>query len=1044
MSHPQPVSDFSSTPTSSQPMKAGFKTGRRQHRSCDQCRKGKRACDVAFAKEPGGNADDIAALGPCSNCKRTGKNCTLQWLRAVHRASLRPRRDLDTPGQDPKPDDATTTALSQQPSPSTRARTQPAASDQQPPAYAYSYPYSPDVDDPVLASLLPPQPPLAAHQHQHAHPPPALPDQWPSSGFDPLPLRAVADALDDDFRFEEVPRPDLHHHQPHQQQQHHQQHDHQHPPQPDYQHAFFPPAPASNVSPGSNGLYLAGAAWECDETSASPESAVEDVLTDAVAQQQQSELVAWRATPGFGHERRGRRSGSAGSFSSFVDNLQPSTLQSRLASSMNQSELTKGLWKVYHDSFENALSCWLTEKTCPYTYQMLPAQGDDGGAALSEVWGPACWADPASAYMAALFGGTDHDPSSQGNRIVKRVCHLDRAWARLRRRGPPGAHDDRAASRALQLAIMAFATQWAQGSQRSAAHFAQDGAMPCPLDGEFDRMLQEQFWHQARRALQDAADCDSFRVVLAHIIFSFTQKPLNLDQLPAPADAADTSRLDDIIEAEGPPVFLETATRQVFAHRAKLNRMAGPASHLETADRKRAKQTFDMMFWLCVMFDTLSAVMNDRPLIVSDKDSKIHPDRTAAAAKPRSNSSNSTSTATTMFDAAAPGPGLSSSSTGDLFTDGAFAAALPEEPQGGGDLWGDLFLQPKQVRWSSGGGGAAGSGGIGVGMPRWPCSYEEAATTLCNASPVKVLLYRKVARLQTLMSRASTPPAKMEAAVGEALKVYAHWNATYRQFFLDCMAHHEALPPRIQSWYVILAGHWHLAALSLADMVARVDDEGDEGMMGLPAQRERRLQSRLVARLRRDNAAAMADVGRVSSPGGADSSFARAHDFHFAVNKGALLTEPWTVVLVRAFAKSARVLLDLVPVPDNNNCAPPINVGAANECLRRAEHCIKALWYLGRKSDMAYLVATILSNNLKAKALKLAAPPRQNGGGGGGGGAAGAPAPTAAAQQQQHHQHQPQQHPPQPRRPTMDSNFYDPWQGWGNGGHMDTSLYASL
>lgn len=54
MSHPQPVCDFTTT---QQPMKAGFKTGRRQHRSCDQCRKGKRACDVAFAKEPGKTKD---------------------------------------------------------------------------------------------------------------------------------------------------------------------------------------------------------------------------------------------------------------------------------------------------------------------------------------------------------------------------------------------------------------------------------------------------------------------------------------------------------------------------------------------------------------------------------------------------------------------------------------------------------------------------------------------------------------------------------------------------------------------------------------------------------------------------------------------------------------------------------------------------------------------------------------------------------------------------------------------------------------------------
>lgn len=416
-----------------------------------------------------------------------------------------------------------------------------------------------------------------------------------------------------------------------------------------------------------------------------------------------------------------------------------------------------------------------------------------------------------------------------------------------------------------------------------------------------------------------------------------------------------------------------------------------------------------MMFWLCVMFDTLSAVMNDRPLIVSDKDSKIHPDRSKA------NSNSGRTGSHSMFDGA---------SSGDLFTDGAFSATLPEEPQS--DLWGDLFLKPKQVRWNQ-------------GIPRWPCSYEEAATTLCNASPVKVLLYRKVARLQTLMSRVSTAPEKMEASITESLKVYQHWNNTYRQFFLDCMNHHESLPPRIQSWYVILAGHWHLAVLSLADMLQRIDECG----MGLDPQREQREQSRLVVNLRKENAFAMSDVGRVSSPS-ADSSFAKAQEFHFAVNKGALLTEPWTVVLVRAFAKSARVLLDSVPLPEQlPPGSVPINMNAAGEYMRRCEHCIKALWYLGRKSDMAYLVATFLSNNLKAKAMKLSPPLRQNSGAGVGGGAA---AQHQQQQQQQHHQQQQQQphSQPQPRRPTMDSNFYNPWQGWENGGHLDTSLYASL
>ncbi|GME25814.1 putative C6 transcription factor protein [Neofusicoccum parvum] len=945
-------------------MKTGFKTGRRQHRSCDQCRKGKRACDVAFAKEPGATSDDIAALGPCSNCKRTGKNCTLQWLRAVHRASLRPRPDFAAAAAADRPKLEDTPAPPPQPQP----QPQPVAhapahrpqqqQQQQQRAAAYSYPYSPPVDDPVLQALLPPPAQLPAHNPNH-NPNPA--DQWPSSGFDCLPLRAAQDPLDDDFHFDDIQRQDL--------------------PQPDYQPPAFPYAAPSTSSSGhsssgnangnGNGLYLpGGAAWECDDDE-SPES-VEQAVEDAFAETP-TDLMAFGRPARFSQSQsqsQGARSPSAASFSSFLEHLQPSHLQSRLSSSMNQSVLTKGLWKVYHDSFENALSCWLTEKTCPYTYKMLPAAGDAAGCeSLSEVWGP-----------------------SWGNRIVGRVCHLDMSWSKLRNRPVPQA-EDRAASRALQLSIMAFATQWAQGSQRSAAEYSFGGmdGSAFPLDGEFDRMLQESFWHQARRALQDAADCESFRVVLAHVIFSFTQKPLNLDQhadVNGETGCDDTSKLDDIIDSEGPPIFLEAATRQVFAHRAKLHRMMGrngsasPVSKLESVDRKvctktvsqgsaNSSKTFDMMFWLCVMFDTLSAVMNDRPLVVSDKDSKIHPDR------PKNNGQ-------------AGHNGFSAHSTGDLFTDGAFSPTLPEEPQS--DLWGDLFLKTKPIRWNQ-------------GIPRWPCSYEEAATTLCNAAPVKVLLYRKVARLQTLMSRVTTKPEKMEASITESIKVYQHWNHTYGQFFVDCINDHDNLPARIQSWYVILSGHWHLAALSLADMIQRID----EGGMGMEAQQKHREQSRLCIMLRKENAFAVSDLGRVSSPN-VDSSFAKAREFHFAVNKGALLTEPWTVVLVRSFAKAARVLLDSVPVPSQLPPGSiPVNMNAANEYMRRCEHCIKALWYLGRKSDMAYLAATFLSNSLKAKATKLS--PRQS---------------NAA-----------------PRRPTMDSNFYNPWQGWENG-HMDTSVYASL
>lgn len=52
------------------------KTGRRQYRSCDQCRKGKRACDIVLSEEPVSSQ----SAAPCSNCAKTRKPCTLVWL----------------------------------------------------------------------------------------------------------------------------------------------------------------------------------------------------------------------------------------------------------------------------------------------------------------------------------------------------------------------------------------------------------------------------------------------------------------------------------------------------------------------------------------------------------------------------------------------------------------------------------------------------------------------------------------------------------------------------------------------------------------------------------------------------------------------------------------------------------------------------------------------------------------------------------------------------------------------------------------------------
>jgi len=71
------------------------KTSRRQYQSCDQCRKSRRACDAAtlrVANFPLGDDDSSdpseCLVDACSNCARTSKKCTFEWLRTLPKQSL--------------------------------------------------------------------------------------------------------------------------------------------------------------------------------------------------------------------------------------------------------------------------------------------------------------------------------------------------------------------------------------------------------------------------------------------------------------------------------------------------------------------------------------------------------------------------------------------------------------------------------------------------------------------------------------------------------------------------------------------------------------------------------------------------------------------------------------------------------------------------------------------------------------------------------------------------------------------------------------------
>lgn len=574
-------------------------------------------------------------------------------------------------------------------------------------------------------------------------------------------------------------------------------------------------------------------------------------------------------------------------------------LSDRTATEHTRSMMTQNLIRIYHDSMENALSCWLTERNCPYSHR--------GDIVSRKEWG-----------------------TNWTNRICARICRLDQASSSVRGRALSLA-ENRTAARVLHLSIMAFALQWAQ-------HFQNDIDQPITAPvARYERRFRTSVWKQARHALQESCGIPSFRLIFANIIFSLIQQPLEEER---------NSGMEEILQNDGAVVFLQTAVRQMFNFRYKLAQlqrwdskhttrlgesptkwMVGSMPKVQNTSSVESKSclspdtdsfltspeyrdTFNLLFWLGVMFDTQTAAMNQRPPVISDDDSGVR----------------------------SVSPEVSRD--GDIDLDGW--NILPSETRKENeDLWGDLFLHKS----------------LSKGIKRWPCSYEEAAAILSDGAPVKILLYRRVTQLQTLIYRGARPES-LERGIEKALQVYAHWSNTFNRFICDCIANHTFLPPRIQSWYVVLAAHWHLGAMLLADVIESID----ERKLSSVSRRKSRRSMDFVSTIRKDNAFAVAALARCSLH---SQESVHPRQFHDSLAEAAFLTEPFTVLLIHSFARAGYICLNNISAS-----SALVNYESSDmfERLRECcEVCIGALRCLGRKSDMASLVACKLRKQLDLK-----------------------------------------------------------------------------
>ncbi|KAJ5198915.1 hypothetical protein N7472_004119 [Penicillium cf. griseofulvum] len=471
----------------------------------------------------------------------------------------------------------------------------------------------------------------------------------------------------------------------------------------------------------------------------------------------------------------------------------PFSIDQQMINTSNCHLTSANLLQIYHDVLERNLSCWLNERTCPYqlgsqnTSHPVPKRG-----------------------------------SSRSHMIYQRTIRLDRVAQTCNLLQLTRA-EDQAASKALHLAIMAFATQWAQGSHRHHEKYPtrslDDGEdeIDNGIASEFDRILQHHFWDQAQRALQQVADLESYRVACAELIFGLTQRPWNSNNrspeqgIPEQGRKLITdsilSKLHDIINREGPPIHMERATRKIHTlkHRYDaLNKGLGKSynSH-EKGDHgiealgAEDRGTIGLLYWLTIMCDTLSSSMNERPVVVLDQDCEYEGQIEIQQAE----------------------------SIGESV---------------GRSRWNlDLFLQRnlKEMR-----------------RTHWPCSYEVAAEDVIKSAPVKVLLFRHLSYLQKAL-RKSASEEQIEDILHMTMLLYEYWNGTHGAFFSELVQNYRAVPRHIQGWFLCISAHWHLAALMLADLLEFID----ENALGMEGASNIRITSHVASRIRTHSARELSD-----------------------------------------------------------------------------------------------------------------------------------------------------------------------------------------
>jgi Fungal Zn(2)-Cys(6) binuclear cluster domain len=596
-----------------------------------------------------------------------------------------------------------------------------------------------------------------------------------------------------------------------------------------------------------------------------------------------------------------------------------------MADATTKKVITIGMVDIFKDIFEGTIFHWVNTTTVPY--KIHKPDLDHGN------WD--------KGFKSLATGG-----------LIPRLARLDLRYQCLRDE-PISLYDKRLAKQALKLAVMAFSSQWGWQSETSAAK---------PGSISFARLLHRSLWYEARQALDKAAHIDSFHVILAKMTMFLIIEPRDDDDdddieggggdetthaaFSPPEEAEDQEQVSrskpSQLESHGKtavaqarqhssPIFAEPSAETIAGTRHLLDAFEDLIDWKQRILDNTAISTdnftivivpnpignnciteedvedFFMIFWLAVEFDTIISPLIDKPLSITDED-----------CVPRLS-----------------GHKLPALTGRPEFTAGAEAGIKA--------AWNLINVSSSNVPF----------------MPEHQTTAVER-NYVQDAVPYNVLLWRRLSVLRTLMSK-NTTPDYVEEVIDSCLQVINHWKTEFAGDVLFCVVNHSVLPFDIQIRYVFLCMTWSLGCL----LVACCIEDLDAAFKSEKSRQLGRASTSLISELKKESCFAVSEMSKASC----ETVSVRSGTHEFVAGHGALLGEPWPVVLDLALTKSCETFLDWIARSNQPNPESTLYLWVrANtqeeDLAMRAKYCIDGLNQLGWKSKTSTISAVKLQSEL--------------------------------------------------------------------------------